>query len=279
VRFDAYAGSIRGASPQVVVDVLAHVLAGEVDQGPSLRRYGQTLQVTRGGVQAVWVGHDDANDLVYFEGKGETSPILAEGVRKHFPGHAVARADVCLDLGGPQAFEATQSLIRSTKGGQAKGAYVRLPDDAEEGRTWAVGSRGAPTYLRLYEAGKMPERRHLCRPDWVRCELEARPHYAVEKAAAAVLEPLAFWGLSKWAGRVGKALTGSEIPRFEAQHEPSYVGTTAYIARTFRNHLQGLLDDGIHLESTLREIWRQDDETARRWAELRRHPPSRKGGD
>jgi len=280
MRFDAYAGTIRNVDPEVVLRALAHSLAGTVEDGPRLRRYGQTLQIVREGAPAVWVGQDDGNDSVYFEGKGASSPLLAEAVRKHFPSHSVARADVCQDFDAPGAFSELQALIRAHKGAKTKGGYVRLPDDDSDGSTWAAGVRGAPTYVRLYEAGKMPERVHLGRPDWVRCELEARPHYAVHKQVSALLAPAEFWGLSRWASRVGQAVTGTEIPRVEIRHDSAKAGTWDYIARTFRRFLESELDAGVDAERMLRFKWQEQDAVDRAWSELVRttSPGSRRKG-
>jgi hypothetical protein len=279
VRFDAYAGSIRLADPSVVVNALAHALSGNVEEGPRFRRWGPTLQVNVSGRQAVWVGHDEAAELVYFEGKGETSPLLAAAVRLHFPTHSVARADVCIDFDAPGAFEATLATIRENKGARVKGAFDKLPDDPEDGRTWGAGVRGGVAFCRLYEAGKHPDRRHFCRPDWVRAELEARPHYAVHKEASSRLDPASFWGLTAWSTRVGQALTQTAIPRVEVEQEHAHEGTTSYVARRFRRHFEAELAAGIDLARTFRQIWADDDETERRWRELRRTPSAKEGGE
>ena len=130
----------------------------------------------------------------------------------------------------------------------------------QDGRTWAAGTRGGVGYLRVYEAGKHPDRVHLRRPNWARAELEARPHYARDKLAAASMSPLDVWGLCRWTHQVGQRLSGCEINRFEPQaRQYSHDKTTLYIARTFRRHLEEMSRNGEDLMRTCRDIWDADD--------------------
>ncbi len=264
MRFDGYAGTVRGFEFSYVAEALATSLNGIVARGRPRRRYGQVLDVDVDGRQAAWVGWDEGNGTVYFEGKGETSPSLVKGVRVHFrDAHTVARADVCEDYDAPGAFEQLQALIRSQKGERVHGGYVALPDDPEQGRTWCAGVRGGVSMVRVYEAGKMRDRLHYGRPGWVRCELEARPHYARDKAAAAHMEPLHFWGIAAWSHRVGQALAQVEIPRFEPEQRTYSTDKTGlYIARTFRRWFETQLADGIDVMRQFQEVWEQDDAQA-----------------
>lgn len=264
MRFDAYAGNIRDRHLDEVAQVLSWALGGTLTRGRPVRRYGSVLRVEHAGHCAVWLGRDTVNDCIYFEGKGEASPDLAAAVRKHFKRHTVSRADVCEDYDEPGAFERLQGIVRRCVGSRTKAGYVALPDDPEDGRTWAVGARkGAGAYLRLYEAGKTPERRSLGRPHWVRAELEAKPHYAADKAAAAEMPPLAFWGLSAWSQRVGEALSSVEVPRYEGpQRSYSADKTTLYLARTFRRYFEERLAEGRDWAAWGREIeaiWQAED--------------------
>lgn len=268
MRFDGLAGTIRAdrewGAWERVAQVLAHDLGGVITRGKAMRRYGQVLRVEHGGHCAVWVGHDPGNDTIYFEGKGESSPDLVASVRKRFPGHTVARADVCEDYDAEDAFERLQHLVRAQKGPRVKGAYVHLSDDTEDGRTWAAGARGGVSYVRLYEAGKMKERLHVGRPHWVRLELEARPHYAADKAAAAGMSPLELWGLSGWTQRVAEAFTQVEVPRYEADRAaPTHHRTKLYLARAFRRFWEECHADGQDwtcIGREFEEIWKADDD-------------------
>lgn len=267
MRFDAYAGNVRDAVLGHVAEGLSWSLKGVVSQGKRIRRYGETLTVDVGGRTAVWLGRDDVNGCIYFEGKGETTPDLVRGVRAHFPGHNVARADVCEDYDAEGAFSSLQALVRAHKGSRVKAGYVALPDDPQEGKTWTAGVRGGVSMVRVYESGKHPDRLHLGKPNLARVELEARPHYARDKLAAASMQALEFWGLCSWTHSVAEALTQVEIPRYEQETRfPSFEKRTAYLARTFRRYWQEHMSEGRDWSCIGREfedIWKHDDELRR----------------
>jgi hypothetical protein len=264
MRFDAYCASINGAKLANVADAIASGLDGIVAKGKPMRRYGQVLNIDCGPRMAAWVGFQEDTGQIYIEGKGETSPVLANTIRTHFPAHQVPRADVCDDVDEEGAFERLQAVIRANKGARVKAGYVALPDDIQDGRTWAVGSRGGVAYLRLYEAGKHPDRLAFNRPNWVRPELEVRPQYARDKAAAATMQPVDFWGFAGWSHTVGQAITQTSISRFEPVVR-KYSGdkTTRYIAMTFRRHLEEMASSGEDIGRTFAQIWQEEDEFAR----------------
>jgi hypothetical protein len=266
MKFDAYGATLRGdLDPRTVAGILADSMDGIVCKGKAIRRFGDTLSVDVGNRMAAWVGLDQTTGHICIEGKGETSPALAECIRATFPGHTSFRLDVCEDYDEPGAFERLQAVIRHSKGVRVKAGYVALPDDVDDGKTWSVGKRGGVGYLRLYEAGKHPDRLYLNRPDWARAELECRPHYAADKAVAARMSPVEVWGLSAWTKSVGEALMQSPVPRYEPElRKYSHDKTVYYVATKFRRMFETMMDDGLHLESTLRQIWAENDELKRR---------------
>lgn len=262
MRFDAYAASINGHELPYVAECISASLNGIVSRGKPMRRYASTLSVDSGSRMAAWIGQDAATGSIYVEGKGETSPALAKAIRVYFPEHSVPRADVAEDYDDPTAFDALQRIVRDNKGQKVKGGYVALPDDVQDGKTWAAGVRGGVGYIRVYEAGKHPDRLHLARPHWVRAELECRPHYARDKLAAARMSPLEIWGMSAWTQRVGEALTQVPIPRFEPEvRRFSHDKTQRYVALTFRRMFEQMIEDGEHFEATIRHIWQEHDES------------------
>lgn len=265
MRFDGYGATIRDTEPRAVVACLADAVGGVPGPGPHMRRYGATTRVQVGERMAAWIGLDTASGAIYVEAKGETTPAAVDALRARFPAHSAPRLDVAEDYDEPGAFERLQALVRARKGVKVKAGYVALPDDQEDGRTWAAGRRGGVGYLRVYEAGKHPDRVHLARPNWSRIELEARPHYARDKVAAARMSPLEVWGLTAWTHSVGEALTQCPISRFEPEvRRYSFDKTTAYIARTFRRHLAEMVENGEDLARTFRAVWDEDDEAERR---------------
>lgn len=265
MRFDAYAGSIKTDRPfEEVAHVFAHDLGAVIARGKALRRVGEVLRVEHGGHCAVWVGRDHGNDSIYFEAKGESTPEVVKSVRARFE-HGVSRVDVCEDYDEEEAFQRLRNIITAAKGPRVRGFFERLPDDPAEGATWAAGVRGSVAYLRLYEAGKMKERLHHRRPNWVRCEIEARPK-SRDKAAVASMSPLEVCGLSAWTHRVAEAVTTVEVPRYEAQREaPTFDKTTLYLARAFRRHWEEMLAHGETwpcIGRTFEDVWANDDALA-----------------
>jgi hypothetical protein len=272
MRFDAYAATIKEVELPYVAESLASSLNGIVCKGRPMRRYVHTLTVDVGSRMAAWVGLDAASGSIYVEGKGETAPDLARAIRVRFPEHGVPRADVAEDYDQPGAFDALLSLVRSVKGSRVKGGYVALPDDMQDGKTWAAGVRGGEGFVRVYEAGKHPDRVHMGRPDWARIEGEFRPHYARDKAAASRMQPLEFWGLTAWTHKVGEAVAQVPITRFEPEiRRYSHDKTTRYIANTFRRHLEEMLENGEDIARTFQAVWEeQDDMQAKRGCRGRR---------
>lgn len=266
MKFDAYGATVRGDfSSFKVAGILADSMNGIVTKGKAIRRFGETISVDVDNRMAAWVGQDTNTGHICIEGKGETSPALASCIRANFPGHTAFRLDVCEDYDEPGAFGRLQALIRASKGARVKAGYVALPDDVKDGKTWSVGKRGGTGYLRLYEAGKHPDRLYLNRPDWARAELECRPHYAADKAAAASMSPSDVWGLSAWTQLVGEALMQSPVNRYEPEFRKySHDKTVYYVATKFRRCLETMLDDGLHLEASFRQIWAETDELRRR---------------
>lgn len=260
MKFDAYGATIRERELPYVAACLADSVGGRLHTGTPMRRYASTLSLDMGGRLAAWVGQDATSGSIYVEAKGDTTPALVKAIRTYFPEHSAARLDVAEDYDEPGAFDALQRIIRAAKGVKVKGGYVALPDDAQDGKTWTAGTRGGVGYIRVYEAGKHPDRLHLARPNWVRAEAEIRPHYARDKLAAARMTPLDAWGLSSWTHRVGEALTQCSIGRWEPEvRQYSYDKTTRYLALTFRRHWEEMFANGEHLESTIRGVWASED--------------------
>jgi len=265
MRFDAYGASFKDHDPTHICHVIASAVQGFETKFKPVRRFAVTRGIECSSGTAAWVGIDPSSGLVYMEAKGETTPKVAQAIRAHFPDHSAPRLDVCEDYNEPGAFGSLQGLVRAHKGIRTKAGYVALPDDAKDGKTWSAGTRGGVGYVRIYEAGKHPERIYLNKPDWVRAEGEFRPHYAKDKAAAARMTPLECWGLSSWTHSVGEALTQTEIPRLLAEtRQYSYDKTTRYIATTFRRHLEEMLANGEDISRTFQGVWQEEDSYRKR---------------
>jgi hypothetical protein len=267
MQFDAYCATIRTHPQRVVADSIARALDGYIEQGPRRQRYGETLGVHRNtdGRLCGWIGQD--KEEVYCEFKGSDSPKLACHVRALFPGHTLARADLCSDFDKDDAFNLLTAVIRQHKGVKVKAGYVHLSDDPDDGRTFFAGVRGGVVYCRLYEIGKHPDRKHLCMPHLVRLEFEVRPHYAEDKALAALLEPSHIIALAPWARKVANAAAGTDIPKVDSEHVTTKaISSLHYLARKFRSTLEPMMDNGEDIARSLRQIYEDDDLLAARWA-------------
>lgn len=261
MRFDAYCASLQNVELSRVVGTLSDSLGAVQEKARPRQRFAAVVDLMANNRMVAWVGQSSDTGLIYVEGKGETSPRLAQSIRAQFPEHSVPRADVCDDYNEPGVFDRLRGIILANKGQQTKSGYIALPDDVQDGKTWAVGKRGAVVYTRLYEAGKHPDRVHLNMPDLTRFEGEFRPHYARDKAMASRMKPSEFFGFTKWSHQVFYALSGIDVPRVEIEpHVYSQDKTTRYLANTFRRHWEELLADGLHLEATLRQVWAEEDE-------------------
>jgi hypothetical protein len=264
MRFDAYAGNMSmDHKLGHAAELAAHVLGGQVTKGRPRRRYRDVAEVTVGDRTAAWFGIDTGNELLYFEGKGETTPEFVDIMRTHFAGHTAIRLDVCEDFDAPGAFERLVTLARDVKPQRVKSGFERLPDDAKDGRTWTAGARSSPGYFRAYEKGKQPLYVPLNRPNWTRAEWEMKPHYAADKAAAATMSPEQAIGLVPWTAAIAQVVLGVDIPKYDQIHR-QYTDsqTKIYLARTFRRFWMEQLEEGRDWACIGREfedIWAMDD--------------------
>lgn len=271
MRFDAYTATIRDQKFPDVVQAISESMGCIASKGKPMRRCGTVVKLDDGPHMAAWIGYMQETGQVYIEGKGDTSPMLAHAIRRHFPDHAVPRADVCEDIDEDGAFERLQALIRAYKGPKVKAGYVALPDDVKDGRTWSAGVRGGVSYLRLYEAGKHPDRIAFNRPNWVRPELEVRPQYARDKLAAATMQPMDFWGMSAWSQKVGQAITGLSINRFEPEvRRFSQDKTLRYVSLTFRRMWEEMHANGEDIGRSILQCIQEENDFIAKNASARR---------
>lgn len=267
MKFDAYAGNVWGGPVCVeVAEVVSIALHARVVRGRPRGRYTDVFDVKDGADMVGWVGRDSMIDTAYFEFKGATTPSAAAAIRKHWPGkHTVSRVDSCEDLEHPDAFDTVTRMFDAAKDKRVQ-SLIMAPREGDRGRTIYWGSGQSRAKVRLYEAGKMKERLHYGRPNWVRPEGQFRPGKAVEKVLVATLTPLEVWGLTAWTKRAAEALCQVDVPRFAPPAQPvEFDKTTLYLARAFRRHFMELREDFGSWDCIGREIeavWQADDEAA-----------------
>lgn len=265
MRFDAYAGNVYGsASPEQVAEMLAFGLKARVSRGKPRRRYSDVYEVKDGAVTCGWLGKDDHLDTTYFEFKGVTTPDAVASLRKHWATvHRVSRVDSCEDYDDPTAFERLTAIMDGAKDPRVQSTMI-APRDGDRGRTFYWGAKSSAAMVRVYEAGKMQERLHHGKPDWVRAELQMRPSKSITKLASAFMTPLEVWGLSSWTTRAAEALSHVEVPRYVCPQEPpQFDRTTLYLARAFRRHFEEMQADFGSWEcigTEIETIWKLDDE-------------------
>jgi hypothetical protein len=264
MRFDAYAGNVAGASAEEVATYVAWANTARVERGRPRGRHHDCFEVKDGNDSLGWVGHDAHLDTAFFEFKGGTTPACAGAIRKHFPqSHTVSRLDSCEDFNEAGSYGRLVGLVDQCTDPRVKSREIR-PRTGDDGITTYWGSTTSRVMVRCYEAGKMKERRHLGRPDWVRVEAQVRPGKALEKRAAAFVSPVEAWGWAAWTKRLAEVLARVEVPRFAAHHEPpEFDRTTGYLARAFRRHFEELLverGDWVCIGREFEAIWQRDDE-------------------
>lgn len=265
MRFDAYAGNVQGSKPEEVATMCAWSVGGVIERGRPRGRYHDVFEVKDGGQPVGWVAHDGHLDTAYFEFKGERTPDTAGAIRKHWSeAHWVSRLDACEDYNDRRAYDRLLAVMDRASDPRVKSREIRPRRGEEAGRTAYWGSPTSQVMVRVYEAGKMRERLHYGKPDWVRAEAQVRPAKSVLKRAAATVAPLDVWGFSAWSARAAEELGQVDVQRFVA---PATVGTfdrtTLYLARAFRRHWEEALEDFGSWECIGREfqaVWKADDD-------------------
>lgn len=270
MKFDAYAGNVRGMRPEQVAELLSFGSKGRVSRGAPRGRHLDVWQVEHLPVDgSIWVGHDRELDAAYFEVKGATTPPAVETLRRHFPdAHTVSRLDSCEDYDAPGAYRQLVKAVDSCCDPRVKShAWQPRGKSAEvDGATTYWGSTQSRVRVRCYEAGKHPDRVRFNRPEWARVEAQIRPGKAKEKALAASVSALDAWGFSRWSKAAAELLAHVPVQRFAPELPVgSFDKTTLYIARTFRRHLEEMLADfgnGDCVFEEFKSIWVADEEAA-----------------
>ena len=265
MRFDAYAGNVSGSFPEEVATMVAHANAARVERGRPRGRYHDVFEVKDGNELLGWVAHDAQIDTAYFECKGATTPACAAAIRKHWPSsHTVSRLDSCEDYNEPGCYGRLVGLVDSCRDPRVKSKQIAPRLGQDDGITTYWGAPTSRVMVRCYEAGKMKERLHLAKPNWVRVEAQVRPGKAIEKTIAATVSPLDAWGWAAWAQRCAEALCQVEVQRYAPPSTPpEFDKTTLYLARAFRRHFEELIaerGDWVCIGREFDAIWAKDDE-------------------
>lgn len=272
MRFDAYNGNVSGSSPEEVATLVARAFRGRIERGRPRGRYGDVFEVKDGTEGVGWVGHDCQQDTAFFEFKGACTPASVEAIRKHWAlKHTVSRLDSCEDFDEPESFPRLVQLVDRSTDPRVKSDII-APRNGDRGTTVYWGSKTSAVMARCYEAGKMKDRLHFGRPNWVRVEVQVRPNKPFLKQAAAQITALEAWGFAAWTKRAAEVMAQIPVPRLAVESTPpTFDGTTLYLARAFRRHFEEMLADLGDWECIGREIraiWDADEKAAQQAAQL-----------
>jgi hypothetical protein len=156
---------------------------------------------------------------------GELAQAGAELLRAELPGHAVTRADVCIDYIEAGAYDRLQGLAL----GVAKDRGIRVGTAGDhlltfKGRTCYLGAPSSHTRLRLYDKAAELREKFASDPvrlagipdELARLECQVRPQTSVAKAAAALVDPISLMGSAAWMRELMRQVAGLDLLPFEA---------------------------------------------------------------
>lgn len=266
MRFDAYNGNVRGVGSEEVANIIAWQFKGKVERARPRGRYGDVYQVSDASIGVGSVGYDERLEAAFFEMKGERTPDAVEAIRKHWPlKHTISRVDACEDFDDAGALKRLVELVDRCKDPRVRSKRIHSRS-GDDGETVYWGADTSKVRVRVYEAGKIKERRHFGRPDWVRLEAQIRPGKALEKVAASQMSPMEVWGFSRWSQKAAEEVAGVEVPRLVLDRlPPTFEKTTLYLARAYRRHFENMLEDFGDWQCIGKEfaaIWAHEDAQA-----------------
>lgn len=272
VRFDAYVGTTTAAKAADVLPLMTSQAGDTVRGGRGFHRFLERLSVKDHAgdeVASLQYGGTAHGDRIMFEVKGERTPAFVELLRAAYE-HRCSRADSCVDIERPGAFEALLEPVLRVK------AEHRLygPKDGdwefpELGRTQYLGAKSSAVRARLYEKGKQPEYRHLDRPHLARLEIQVRPAKDA-KSEYSRLSALEVWGASKWTRQLAAEVLASHLdphPPGTVRKDTKREQALRWMVKQYGPHLTSLADDlggWDCLGLTLREMLSEEHQRKRR---------------
>lgn len=195
-RWDWYQASTPLVSPGELIDSLSRDLGGEPLGTKPVNGYAQAVEIRRDDRRTALVLWGGFNPDPHVMATGQDAEPFAHALRSLTLQHRVSRADVCVDIDAPGAFDTLCTALRAVA--LQTGLAMQLisdPDRPERGRTLYVGSPKSRGFVRLYEKGKKDD---PSRPDWVRFEVQLKPNEPALRSHLAALAPLDALGMVKW---------------------------------------------------------------------------------
>jgi len=208
--FDYYAATLP-ASVSHAEAMLLEAFPGPLDPAKPVRPFTQGKQHREQGFRLY---HGGVNPHPFFVASGPETPLGAEFIRRVYPAHRVARADVAIDTIEEGGFDRIVGLIDPIA--RKAGVKVTMVGDPAEtrttGRTMYFGAWSSDVRLYVYEKDKEQEAKGLpFHPGHLRVELRTKPRKD-RKSLAATLDEDGLWGLSAWTKEVLETLDGTVVP-------------------------------------------------------------------
>lgn len=202
--FDWYQATVPAHQELLCRELLSamHGMGVSRQDGRGMSGYTNSVCLVSGDDTPARILHGGPNPHPNVLSTGGHAPSLATLLRTVFPTHKVSRCDVAIDMRGDGLFGEISDRMRACgRRHHLKGSRM-IPDDPNDGATYYLGSPKSPLRVRLYEKGKQlfketGDTAYEELFDWTRLELQVRPQKDF-KSKAAVMEPDAFWGCSKW---------------------------------------------------------------------------------
>lgn len=179
-----------------MVSLLSEALRAEPRAAKPLHGYREAMELRADDRRVAVVMWGGQNEGCHVVSTGQDAADLSQALSVSEEPFRVSRADVCIDVEVPGAFDLLAAELRAVA--VQSGLELQLqqdPERPEKGRTLYVGSRKSRGFVRLYEKGKKDD---PSRPDWVRFEVELKPGDAKEKLQLAELSPFDALGVVRW---------------------------------------------------------------------------------
>jgi DNA relaxase NicK len=247
VRFDAYTATMKGASVDHLLNLVAR-RKDDVVRGRGFHGFGTRLSVrdeSGDEVSAIQFGGKD-KERVMFEVKGERSPDAVQALREAVPEHRCTRVDSCVDFDEKGAWGRLLGVMKDVKRTHRLYGEMRGdPDFPEKGLTQYLGAASSAVRARCYEKGKQEHMHYLNVPDLVRVEIQVRPSKDA-KTTFSRLSAMEVWGASAWTRDLAAQVLQSEVKRSPAgsvYKQTQQERALTWMCRQYGTTLLGLLDD------------------------------------
>lgn len=207
--FDYYAASIPHPAG-LCIEALSEEFGAKFLKARPHPNYKHGLESPGGNF---WLYHGGHNPHPFFVSTGQDASAGADALRKLFPDHSVARADVAHDFIAHRGFDRmVEKIDPIARKARVKVMFMGDPSpDQTDGRTMYYGSPESDLRIRVYEKDKERISSGVPAEDvpegWTRVEVQARPRKGRKLQVASMTEAAVF-GLSKWSKEVAEQVLG-----------------------------------------------------------------------